>query len=303
MSIHSTFRQLRVYEAVARHLNFTRAAEELHLTQPTVSMQIKELTSAVGMPLFEQVGKKTFLTQAGLELQTSVREVFDAWERFEMTVDNLRGLSRGRLRVAIVSTAKYFVPRLLGEFSRKYPEVEVALEEANRDRIIERLKANLDDIYIMGAPPTSMALSIEPFMENPLVVIAPAGHALAGKRRISLKRVATERFIQREQGSGTRLAAERFFEERDVVLNIKMDLGSNEAIVHGVAGGLGLAVLSNHALGSRAVEAGVVVLDVQGFPLKRSWYIVTPEGKKLSVVAKAFHDFLLDTRTAGKRLR
>jgi len=303
MSIHATFRQLRVFEAVARHLNFTRAAEELHLTQPTVSMQIKELTSAVGMPLFEQVGKKTFLTQAGLELQTSVREVFDAWERFEMTVDNLRGLSRGRLRVAIVSTAKYFVPRLLGEFSRKYPEVEVALEVANRDRVIERLKANLDDIYVMGVPPASMALNIEPFMENPLVVIAPAGHALADKRRVSLKRVATERFIQREQGSGTRLAAERFFEERDVVLNIKMDLGTNEAIVQGVAGGLGLAVLSNHALGSRAVEAGVVVLDVQGFPLKRSWYIVTPEGKKLSVVAKAFHDFLLDTRTAGKRVK
>ncbi len=303
MSIHATFRQLRVFEAVARHLNFTRAAEELHLTQPTVSMQIKELTSAVGMPLFEQVGKKTFLTQAGLELQTSVREVFDAWDRFEMTVDNLKGLSRGKLRVAIVSTAKYFVPRLLGEFSRKYPEVEVALEVANRDRVIERLKANLDDIYVMGVPPASMALTIEPFMENPLVVIAPAGHPLVGKRRVPLKRVAAERFIQREKGSGTRLAAERFFEERDVVLNIKMDLGTNEAIVQGVSGGLGLAVLSAHALGSRADEAGVVVLDVQGFPLKRSWYIVTPEGKKLSVVAKAFHDFLLVTRTAGKQVR
>ncbi len=294
--MHATFRQLKVFEAVARLLNFTRAAEELHLTQPTVSMQVKELTSAVGLPLFEQIGKKIFLTDAGRELQLSVREVFDAWDRFEMTVDHLKGMSRGKLRVAIVTTAKYFVPRLLGEFSRTHPDVEVALQVANRDSVIERLKANLDDIYVMGVPPPGMPLVTEPFMENPLVVIAPIAHALVGMRHIPLKRLVSERFIQREQGSGTRLAAERFFEEHGVTLNIKMDLGTNEAILQGVAGGLGLAVLSKHALGRHPDEAGVAILDVQGFPLKRSWYIVTPEGKKLSVLAKAFHDFLLAAR-------
>lgn len=294
--MHVTFRQLKVFEAVARHLSFTRAAAELHLTQPTVSMQVKELSSAVGMALFEQVGKKVFLTDAGRELQSAVHEVFDAWDRFEMTAANLKGMQRGKLRVAIVTTAKYFIPRLLGEFSLAHPDVEVALEVANRDAVIERLNANLDDIYVMGVPPPGAPLTIEPFLENPLVVIAPASHPLAGKKRIALQRLAQERFIQREKGSGTRLAAERFFDERGVPLNIKMDLGTNEAIMQGVAGGLGLAVLSTHAIGNHPDEAGVVVLDVQGFPLKRSWYIVTPQGKKLSVVAKAFHDYLLEAR-------
>jgi LysR family transcriptional regulator, low CO2-responsive transcriptional regulator len=294
--MHATFRQLKVFEAVARHLSFTRAAAELHLTQPTVSMQVKELSEQVGMPLFELVGKKVFLTDAGRELQSSVREVFDAWDRFEMTVANLKGMQRGKLRVAIVTTAKYFIPRLLGEFSLAHPDVEVALEVANRDAVIERLAANLDDIYIMGVPPPGMAITSEPFLENPLVVIAPITHPLVGKKRIPLNKLADQRFIQREKGSGTRLAAERFFEEQGVPLTIKMDLGTNEAIMQGVAGGLGLAVLSTHAIGNHPDEAGVAVLDVQGFPLKRSWYIVEPQGKKLSVVATAFHDYLLASR-------
>ncbi len=301
--MHATFRQLKVFAAVARHLNYTRAAEELHLTQPTVSMQVKELTASIGMPLFEQIGKKTFLTDAGRELQVTVREVFEAWDRFEMAANNLQGLSKGKLSVSIVTTAKYFVPRLLGEFSRTHPDIEMAMVVANRDQVIERLQANLDDIYVMGVPPPGLQLTIEPFLENPLVVIAPLGHPLAKKRRITLPELVKARFILREKGSGTRLATERFFEERGIVLNTKMELGTNEAIVQGVAGGLGLAVLSRHALGAHPDETGVAVLDVKGFPIKRSWYIVAPQGKKLSVVGRAFHDFLLDVRSNGKRVR
>jgi LysR family transcriptional regulator, low CO2-responsive transcriptional regulator len=309
--MHFTFRQLKVFEAVARHLNFTRASEELHLTQPTVSMQIKELTSVIGMPLFEQIGRKIFLTNAGHELVLTTRELFDSWGRFEMTVNSMQGLQRGKLRVAIVTTAKYFVPRLLGEFSRMYPEIEVALEVANRDQVVERLTANLDDIYVMGVPPSGMKLTIEPFLENPLVVIAPAAHPFATKRktkgvskggdarRVTLKELARERFVQREKGSGTRLAAEKFFEDRNIKLDIKLELGTNEAIIQGVSGGLGLAVLSQHAIGSHERDGEIAVLNVQGFPIKRAWYIVEPEGKKLSVVAEAFRAHLLAAR--GKK--
>jgi LysR family transcriptional regulator, low CO2-responsive transcriptional regulator len=294
--MHVTFRQLKVFAAVASNLSFTRAAAALHLTQPTVSMQIKELSATVGLPLFEQIGKKIYLTDAGRELNATVHEVLDAWDRFEMTAANLKGLSRGQLKVSIVTTAKYFVPRLMGEFSKAHPEVEVSLVVANRDQIIERLTQNLDDFYIMGLPPPGMALTIEPFLENPLVVIAPASHALVPKRQIALAELAEERFIQREKGSGTRLATERFFEEHGITLKSRMELGTNEAIVQGVAGGLGLAVLSRHALGTHPDETGIAVLDVANFPIRRSWTIVQPAGKKLSVVAQAFHDSLLRSR-------
>lgn len=293
--MHVTFRQLKVFEAVSRHLNFTRASEELHLTQPTVSMQIKELTASVGLPLFEQIGRKVFLTDAGRELRATAKEVFDAWDRFEMTTNDLQGLKRGKLRVAIVTTAKYFVPRLLGEFCRQYPEVEVALEVANRDQVVARLSENLDDVYVMGVPPSDMNLTMEPFLENPLVVIAPVTHAFVGKRRVSLAQLARERFVQREKGSGTRLAAERFFADHGITLDIKLELGTNEAIIQGVAGGLGLAVLSQHAVGSHARDGEIAILNVQGFPIRRAWYVVQPQGKKLSVVAEAFRSHLLGT--------
>lgn len=294
--MHVTFRQLKVFECVANHLNHTRAAEELHLTQPTVSMQIKELNNTVGLPLFEQIGKKIFLTDAGRELQMTVREVFDAWSRFEMKVNSLNGLTSGKLAVSIVTTAKYFVPRLVGEFSRLHPEIEIALVVANRDQIIERLQNNQDDIYVMGLPPATMQLTVEPFCENPLVVIAPITHPLAKKRKIALEQLTNERFILREKGSGTRLATERFFEEQGVVLKSKMELGTNEAIVQGVAGGLGLAVLSRHAIGTHNDEVGIAVLDVKGFPIMRSWFIVRPAGKRSSVVAQAFRDLLMRAR-------
>ena len=286
---YATFRQLWVFDAIARLGSFTRAAEEMHLTQPTLSMQVRKIAESVGFPLFEQVGKKIYLTDAGRALQELCREVFDGVARFEMTLAALKGLKRGRLRLAVVSTAEYFLPRLLGSFSNDHPEIEFALEVLNRERIIERLKANADDLYVFGFPPDDVEVDAIRFMENPLVVVAPEGHRLAAERRIPLARLMDEPFLIREPGSGTRSAAERFFAERGAKPRVRMELGSNEAIKQAVLGGLGISVLSRHTVEH---ASGLTVLDVQGFPLVRHWYLVRPKGKRSSLVAGAFCAYL-----------
>lgn len=285
-------RQLRVFEAVARHSGFTRAAAELHLSQPTVSMQVKQLSEAVGLPLFEQIGKRVYLTDAGRMLQSASAEMFDAWGRLEMQVADLKGLKQGRLRISAVTTAKYVVPRLLGPFCQRHPGVEVAFEIGNRSAIIERLGRNEDDLIVMGVPPRGMDIVSQPFAGNPLVVVAPRGHPLAGRRRIPLSKLAGHPFLMREPGSGTRLAADRFLRDRGMRLDVKMEIGSNEAIKQAVAGGLGLSILSIHALGPDAAPRSLVALNVEGFPIRRHWYIVHPAGKRLSVVAQAFFAYL-----------
>lgn len=288
-----TFHQLEVFECVARRLSFTRAAEELSLSQPTVSAQMRQLTEAVGMPLFEQIGKAINLTDAGRELLAASRGVFDTWSRFEMTVADMRGLKRGLLKVACVTTAKYFVPGLLGPFCDIYPEVEVRLEIANRARLVERLRANLDDLYIMMLPPTDLEVEKTPFRDNPLVMVASAAHPLVGHSGIDMQRMRDERFIMREAGSGTRIRTEAFFAESGFVPNVRMELGSNEAIKHSVAAGLGVSVLSRHALDLSPEHDGLAILDVAGFPLDDAWYFVTLRGKRLSVVARAFFDHVV----------
>ncbi len=285
-------RQLRVFDAVARHSGFSRAAAELHLAQPTVSMQVKQLAAAVGLPLFEQIGKKIYLTDAGRALQATGAEMFDAWARLEMQMADLKGLKQGRLRVAAVTTAKYVVPRLLGPFCQMHPGVDVQMEVGNRSAIIERLERNEDDLTIMGMPPRGMDIVSHPFAENPLVVVAPRGHVLAGRRRVPLTKLEGLPFLMREQGSGTRLAADRFLKDRGIRLTIKMELGSNEAIKQAVAGGLGLSFLSLHALGPDAAPRSLVALNIEGLPIRRHWYIVHPAGKRLSVVAQAFYGYL-----------
>ena len=289
-----TWNQLRLFEALARNASFTRAARELHVVQPTVSAQIKQLADTVGVPLHEQVGKKIHLTEAGRELQRTVNELSDAWSRFEMTISDLKGVKAGRLRIASVTTAKYFVPRLLGPFCKRYPGIEVSLEVLNRNSVIERLTDNLDDLYILGIPPRHMELVQQRFLENPLMVIAPKDHPLASKRNIALERLVEERFIMRESGSGTRMATEEFFAKQKFKPQIKMELGNNEAIKWAVAGGLGLSVVSQHSLMFEPMQDRLAVLDVQGFPILRAWYLVHPEGKKLSVVARSFFDYMIE---------
>jgi len=292
---YATLRQLQIFEASVRLSSFTRAAEELFVTQPTVSMQIKKLSDALGLPLFEQVGRNVRPTEIGSELYESCRRIFESLANLEMKVSDHKGLKRGRLRLGVVTTAKYFVPEVLGDFCRLYPGIDVALKVSNRDRIIERLNAFEDDLYIMGqAPDAGMDIESYPFAPNPLVLMAPRDHPLVGEKNIPLSRIAEEPLILREPGSGIRDTTLREFERHGLTPKVRMELGSNEAIKHAVVGGLGLAVLSLHTLSLEGPNGPVALLDVKGFPIMRQWHLVYPKDKELSLVADAFLEFSLD---------
>lgn len=289
---HATLHQLRIFAVLARHLNMTRAAEELHLTPAALSIQVKQLAEAIGAPLHEQIGKRLFLTEAGRLADAASRDVLERLDRLVTELAETRGLERGSLRLSMVSTAKYLVPRLLGEFCRAHPGIEVALEIINRDEILARFAQNYDDLYIMGRVPEGLGAVVQTFMDNPLVMLAPAGHPLAGSGTIDPARLAGENFILREEGSGTRLAAEHFFSTHGLRPRVRMTLGSNEAVKQSVAGGLGLAVLSEHTLALDVASGAFAILDVEGFPLLRHWYAAYPTGKHLSTVARAFLEHL-----------
>jgi DNA-binding transcriptional LysR family regulator len=289
---HLTFRQLETFATVARLGSFSRAAEALHLTQPAVSIQVRQITESIGLPLFEQSGREIRLTAAGQELLRTARELDDSWNRFESAVDALKGLKKGRLRVALVTTAKYFLPRMLGAFCQRYPDIEIELEVANRARIIERLRANEDDLYIMSFPPEELDVVATPFLDNPLVVVAPAAYPLpAGP--LSLADLAPHPFLLRETGSGTRKAVDRHLAANGLTLKVKLALGSNEAIRDLVASGMGLAILSRHVLGEHPEQEGLRILEVAGFPLQQPWSVVHLRQKILSLPAHAFMDELL----------
>lgn len=291
---HATLHQLKVFEAIARSGSFTRAAEEMFLSQPTVSQQIKQLTKAVGMPLFEQIGKRLYLTDAGKEVLIVCKDISERMSQLEMTLADLRGLKQGNLRLTVITTAKYFVPRLLGQFRHRYPGIKVSLQVTNRKQVLERLSENLDDLYILGQPPEGLDINLRPMLENALVAIAPSDHPLAHEKNIPLQRLAEEPFIMREAGSGTRMAVERFFAENRVEINVEMEIGSNEAIKHAIVGGLGVSVLSRHVLALEGTKGPLTILDVEGLPIQRHWYIVYPASKQLSVVAQTFLEYLLD---------
>ncbi|SEK86678.1 LysR family transcriptional regulator [Ectothiorhodospira marina] len=287
-----TFRQLKAFEAVARHLSYTRASEELHLTQPAVSMQIKQLEEHVGLPLFEQIGKRIHLTDAGRELYHYSCAIAAQLAEVEMVLDEMKGLRRGHLTIAAASTANYFVPRLIAAFCKRHQGVSVTLEVTNREELLNLLAINAMDLAIMGQPPTSEPIA-HPFMDNPLVIIAPPDHPLAGERNIPLSQLSGECFVMREKGSGTRGAAERFFAEHGVALRAAQQMHSSEAIKQAVEAGMGLGVLSMHTLEMELLLNRLVVLDVEGFPIRRHWYVVYPRGKRFSQVGQAFLDFTL----------
>ena len=293
---HATLRQLQIFEAIVRLGSFTRAAEELFLTQPTVSMQTKKLADAMGLPLFEHIGRTFKPTEAGMELYQSCRRIFETLSNLEMKLADLKGIKSGRLRLGVITTAKYFVPNVLGDFCHKYPGIDVALKVTNRNRIIERIQANEDDLYIMGQPPES-GIEVEtfPFAPNPLVVMARHDHPLVSQKKIPLSRIVEEPFLLREPGSGVRDTILKIFEDQGLRPRVRMELGSNEAIKHAIVGGLGLSVLSLHTLTLEGTKGPVAVLDVEGFPIQRKWYLVYPKGKELSLVAKAFLEFALDS--------
>lgn len=292
---HTTLRQLQVFEAIYRLGSFTRAAAELYLTQPTVSMQIRKLTDVLGLPLFEHVGRGVRATEAGKELYDACRRMFETLSNLEMKIADLKGLRRGRLHISVVTTAKYLAPELLGEFSRIYPSIDLALKVTNRHSIIERMVANEDDLYIMGtAPKDELDVEAHVFSPNPLVVMAPRDHRLVGRKNISLEEIAAEPNIVREPGSGVRDTTFRTFEARGLCPNVRMELGSSEAIKHAIASGLGISVMSLYSLSLEGTGGQVAILDVEGFPIMRNWFIVYPRGKELSLVAKTFLEFAVD---------
>lgn len=287
-----TFRQLQLFLALTETRSITGVARRLHVSQPTVSMQLRELAESVGLPLYEITSKRLTLTAAGEELGRSARAMVGEWSAFGERIAEMRGLTRGQLRVSVVSTAKYFIPRLLGAFCGEYPEIEVSLEVLNREGIVTRLRGNLDDCYVMSMPPADLDVEKRIFMANPLVVIAPSGHRLARNRRVELQQLAQERFILRERGSGTRLACDAFFDAQNFRPTVRLELGSNEAIKQSVAGGMGLSVISLHALGEHYAADALAVLNVEGFPIHSKWYSVTLLGKRLSPPAVAFLEYL-----------
>lgn len=300
---HATLHQLKVFEATARHGSFTRAAEELYLTQPTVSIQVKQLTKAVGLPLFEQIGKRLYLTQAGQRLLETCQRVFEGLEQFEMAVADIKGMKQGQLRLAVITTAKYFVPRLLGPFCQRFPGIDISLKVTNHQNIQERMANNEDDLYIISQAPEQPDLKVYPFLENPLVVLGPKDHPLAGKTNIPIQALQGEQFIMREPGSGTRQAVQSLFEANDVEVRVRLELGSNEAIKQAIAGGLGISVLSLHTIISEGTSGEFGILDVENFPIERHWYVSHLAGKQLSVVANTFLQYLLnESHTMAKKL-
>jgi DNA-binding transcriptional LysR family regulator len=290
---NATLRQLQVFEAVARNLSFARAAEELHLTQPAVSLQIKQLAEHAGLPLFEQMGKKIYMTEAGREMLAYSHAITQRIKEAEEVFAALRGASNGVINIAVVSTAKYFAPKLLAVFRKRHPSANVKLAVNNRELTVKQLLENETDLVIMGRPPAEVETTAEPFARHPLGIIAPPDHPLAGKRRIPLKRLAQETFIIREKGSGTRAAMETLFTERDFVYKASLEISSNETIKQAVIAGMGISFLSMHTVGLELSSKRLVALDVVGLPMMRHWYVIHRVQKRLSPLAQEFKAFLL----------
>lgn len=290
--MHLTFRQLQLMLALSETGSITRAAERCHVTQPTVSMQLKELAQSVGLPLYEQVGKRLHLTEAGRAVARTARAMVDEWESLEQQVAALKGVQQGRLRVSVASTAKYFVPRMLGRFCEAHPSIDITLQVLNRDGVVARLRDNLDDVYILSQPPREIPHHGEVLLGNPLVVIAPPAHPLAASDRVRWQRLRDEAFILREPGSGTRLAVDAHFGQLGLQPRVRLELGSNEAIKQAVAAGMGLGVVSRHALAADPAAEGLAVLRVQRFPVPSSWSVLWPQGKRLSPAALEFVEHL-----------
>ncbi len=311
MAMHFTLRQLQIFEAVARHLSFTRAAEELHLTQPAVSMQVRQLEGQVGAPLIEHLGKRIRLTEAGDEIRRCATAVAARLDATAQRIDVLRGGHGGHLRLSIASTVNYFAPRLLAEFCRQYPAVQVTLDVTNRESLLRQLADGSAEVVLMGRPPPRQGLESTPFMDNPLLPIAAPGHALSGQRRITLAQFESQTFVSREPGSGTRRAFERFCAEHHLGIQPSIEMSSNEAIKQSVEAGLGIAVVSRHTIELELAAGRLVVLEVAHFPILRRWHMVHRGGRQLSPVARTFERYVLDNAvrlggarsTAGRRRR
>lgn len=296
---HFTLRQLQVFEKVATCLNHSQAARELYLSQPAVSMQIKQLEEHVGLPLFEQMGKKIFLTEAGRELYPYSRHIAQQLDEIEAVFNRLKGLEQGKLSLSVVNTANYFTPQLLAEFCQQHPDIQISLHVANRDAVLKQLDENRTDLAIMGQPPEGLDIAAERFMDNLLVVIAAPSHPLAQVEQVKFSQLAQEPFLLREQGSGTRSAMERLFAKHRTQLRIRMEMETNEAIKQAVQAGMGLGFLSLNSIELELETGRLVMLNVEQFPLLRHWFVVHRSQKRLSSAAEAFKEFLLRQPTSS----
>ena len=284
--MHLTLRQIEVFNAVARHRNYTRAAEELHLSQPAVSMQVRQLEEGIGLPLFEQVGKQIHLTDAGEQMYAYGRNITNLLTEAEGVFEAIKGVECGNLTISVATTASHFATRLLAEFTKQHEGITISLDVTNREALRRQLENNEPDLVIMGQPPKGVDVEAAAFMENPLVMIAPAKHALIGQKKIPLSHFANESFVVRELGSGTRGATQRFFDEHGVPFNTGIEMTSNEAIRQAVEAGLGLGVVSIHTLELELETGRLEILDVEDFPIIRHWYVLQRKGKRLSPAAQ-----------------
>jgi len=292
--MHVTLRQLEVFSAVARNESFTKAAETLHLSQPGVSMQIKQLENSIGLQLFEHVGKKIFLTDAGREMFVYSQGISHMLDEADSVIEELKGVRSGKLAISVATTASHFATRLLAAFAKQHEGITISLDITNREALRSQLEQNERDPVIMGQPPKGLDVDADEIMENPLVMIAPADHPLVAKKEISLDHFANEHFVVREKGSGTRSAIERFFEQNGVGFNTGIEMTSNEAIKQAVEAGLGLGIVSIHTLELELETKRIQILDVKGFPIQRHWYIMQRKGKRLSPAAQEFKTFVLE---------
>jgi DNA-binding transcriptional LysR family regulator len=298
---HGTLPQLSVFDAVARHGNFTKAGEELFMTQPTVSVQMKKLTETVGTPLIEQIGKRIYLTEAGKTLYAACQELFGTLHRLDDKLSNLGGMGSGRLQLAVSTTARHFAPRMLSDFAKHHPHIQLSLQIHNRRGLLERMASNLDDLYIFDNPPTSaeQAVIIQRILPNPMVALAAPDHPLASRRKIRFEDFAQEPFLMREPGSGTRMVAERLFTAQGLSPNVRMELASNEAIREAIGSGLGVSILSRYTLSQDSTRDKLAILDVQGLPIEHHWVFAYPIGKQLPTTAE---NFMLFTRRESKEI-
>ena len=295
---NATLRQLKVFETVARHLSFSRAADELFLTQPAVSTQVKQLEEHAGLALFEQHGKKIYLTPAGSEMLYYARSIIDQFHEMDGAMGRLQGIAGGQLNIAVISAGDYFFPRLLGEFTRRNEGVRLNLAVHNREALLHQLTHNLTDLAVMVRPPRDLDTRNESFAPHPYVIVAPPGHPLVGKKRITLATLCKEPFIVREKGSDTWHSMEESFAGGIGRLNIAMEIRSTETIKQAVIAGMGIAFLSAHTISLELQVGNLAVLDVIGFPVMLDWYVVHRKNKRLPPVAVAFKEFLINEGAA-----
>jgi DNA-binding transcriptional LysR family regulator len=291
---NATFRQLRVFNEVARHLSFVRAAENLHLTPPAVTMQVKELEGHVGMPLFDRKGKQVSLTTTGEYMLVYARKILATVKDAEDAAARLQRAETGVLTIGFVSTAKYFLMRLLAEFRTLHPGVDIQISIGNRDQLVGMLQNSEVDIAVMGRPPKELQTRAEPFAAHPHVFVSAVDHPLAHRDHLRVEDLRPFDFIVREKGAGTRAAMEKFFEDTHVEPRMKIELHSNEIIKQAVMAGLGLGFLSLHTIGLELEHKLICMLDVEGAPVVRSWNVVHTQSKMLSPAAEAFRYFMLE---------